>query len=111
MHDDALIVTIRSVGGTTVAKVSGEIDAHSAPGLLMTLDQMLDPAGRGFIDLSRVTFLDSSGLRILVLQLMRFEEAGGQLEISAASSVVHRVVSVAGLTEVFGLPEDPHSVQ
>jgi len=80
--------------------ITGEIDAETAPALTARLDEMLDPATTACVDLSGVTFMDSSGIRVLVLQFMRFQHSGGHLEISGASSMVRRVFDISGAAEL-----------
>jgi anti-anti-sigma factor len=101
MDSEEVLVEVAFVDGWTVAQLRGEIDADKAPALLMTLDQLLDRTMPARLDLSGVTFLDSSGLRVLILQYMRFDEAGGRLEISATSSIVSRVLDVGGVAHLF----------
>ena len=87
------------VGGSAVVTVSGEIDAHS----VVTLDASLDELGPGThctIDLGNVRFIDSSGLRVLILHSLRLRETGGSLEISEVSAAVLRVARIAGVGEL-----------
>jgi anti-anti-sigma factor len=98
MNDGCVDVSITSVGGFITVTLAGEIDAHTAPPLQRTLDHMLDPRMRIAVDLSRVSFIDSRGLQVLLVQTMRFHDNGGRFEIANASSCVQRVIRYAGLT-------------
>ena len=63
MADEGSRLTIeRNADGWTIA---GEIDAHSAPSLATALSEMPD-VGKVVADFSGVSFMDSSGLRVLV---------------------------------------------
>lgn len=80
--------------------VRGEIDIQSAP----QLDEALsNTAGDAVVlDLSDVTFIDSSGLRVLVMARTRIDSSGRSLVLCAgADSAVVRTIRLAGLTSDF----------
>ncbi len=90
-----------------VVTPSGEIDAHTAPQLRSTiLDQLSAPeVSQLVIDLSRVSFLDSSALGVLVGTLKRMRERGGRLDIVLPSSHARRVFEITALDRVLSLHE------
>lgn len=65
--DPVMTMTTVPVGAALVVEVVGELDLHTAPDLMATIDDALQRPGltRLIIDLSRVTFLGSSGLGVL----------------------------------------------
>jgi anti-sigma B factor antagonist len=75
----------------------GEIDAHSAP----MLSERLDPLPHGDadveLDMSEVSFIDSSGLRTLIDVHQRAESDNRRLVLRAPSHSVVRLLEVAGL--------------
>ena len=84
----------------TVVEVAGEIDLYSAPGLRAELGRAVetsDSAPRIVVDLSGVTFLDSTGVGVLVGALKGAREAGGQLALCSAQARVRRVFEITGL--------------
>lgn len=85
-----------------VLRVSGEIDIQTSP----ILDEGLrraqgDGASSIVVDLSDVTFLDSTGLSVLVTALKRGQSAGGGLRLASPRLNVQRVLEITGLAEVF----------
>lgn len=73
---------------------SGVIDAHTAP----KLAEALADAGFGTsLDMSNVSFIDSSGLRVLVDAHARSEEAGASLVLTNPSSSVEKLFRISGL--------------
>jgi anti-sigma B factor antagonist len=96
MHSELLDLQISYLDGSAIITASGEIDAYSA----VTLDAALNELGsgvRGLLDLSDVQFIDSSGLRVLMLHSLGFRENGGSLAIIEASAAVFRVATLAGV--------------
>ena len=83
--------------------VSGEIDAHSAPALADRLNDCSGDETDIVIDMSGVTFMDSSGLRVLIDLRHRIEAAPHGLVLHAPSETVVRLLEVAGLDDHFTL--------
>ncbi len=80
--------------------VRGEIDAATAPALSADLSRAVASGSNPIeIDLSAVTFIDSSGLRALIIGRQEAEAAGNSLRIVKASDVVSRLLDVTGLSE------------
>jgi anti-anti-sigma factor len=52
-------------GGTTVLRASGELDVAAVPALLPEVAALVAAAGSVVLDLSDVTFFDSSGVRLV----------------------------------------------
>ena len=81
--------------------VSGEVDAHSSESFATALVAAGEQATAVVIDLSGVTFMDSSGLRVLVEAQQRAEAAGSTLALRSPSRQIVRLLDLAGLTENF----------
>lgn len=95
---------ITELGSNSVA-LKGEIDAHSAPALAQRFDTL--PAGDIVIEMAEVTFMDSSGLRILIDLQQRADEASHRLILEAPSPSVVRLLEVSGLTDHFLIGREP----
>ena len=79
--------------------VVGEIDAHSAPALAAALEE--STADTIVVDMSGVTFMDSSGLRVL---LALAERSGGRsLQIAQPSRPIMRLFEISGLVDHFDI--------
>jgi anti-sigma B factor antagonist len=99
--DDVLKISSRRDGDSAVVTLAGELDLDGACRLDVELGRLLDDGVRHLqIDAADLEFVDSSGLRSLVLARTHYEDAGGQFRISAVSPPVGRVIEIAGLTGV-----------
>ena len=78
--------------------VSGEIDMSTAGMLWVTINATFGPAETARLDLSEITFIDSSGISVLLRAAKERE-----LRVTGASRQVQRVLDMAGLISVFGL--------
>lgn len=89
--------------GRTVASVSGDIDANSCNAIGEELNAIEVTGDALVLDMSEVSFLDSSGVSELLRLRQNLAEANTSLIIVEPSSAVHRVLGITGLLEVFGL--------
>jgi anti-sigma B factor antagonist len=87
-----------------VLVVGGEIDVATSPQLRRELHQLIDQGATSIVlDLSEVTFIDSSGLGVLVGVLKRLREDGGDraLVLAGLQDPVRKVFDITGLSELF----------
>jgi len=107
--DDALgaasfdIAADNPPGGTTLTVV-GEIDVATSPALRRELHSLIDDGATAIvIDFSATTFIDSSGLGVLVGALKRLPADGhdGALVLKGLQDPVRKVFEITGLTELF----------
>jgi anti-anti-sigma factor len=88
--------------------ISGEIDASTAPRLVEAVAQLPDSGGAVVVDVKDVTFIDSSGLRVLISLAERVRDDGRTVELSNPSSSVLRLLEITGLTSMFGIEPTPN---
>jgi anti-anti-sigma factor len=93
-EEGARLTIVRNVDGWTIA---GEIDAHSAPALAAAFSELPD-AAQIVADFREVSFMDSSGLRVLVDAAMLATNAGKTFAISHPQAAIKRVVEISGLS-------------
>lgn len=90
--------------GRSVVSAVGELDAHTAPALEAEVGPLSTrPGGALIVDLSGVSFLDSTGLGVLVTALKHAREAGGTLDLVVATPRVLKVLALTGLDVVIPL--------
>jgi stage II sporulation protein AA (anti-sigma F factor antagonist) len=98
---DQLSVEERTVNEIRVVALGGEMDRDVTDGLR---DALLPPDGptppRVVVDLAGVTFMDSSGINILLSVHQATVDAGGWLRIAGVRPSVMRVVELVGLHTV-----------
>ena len=87
--------------GTFVAAVLGEMDIATSPELLSRLSTVRGPAPfHVLVDLSELTFTDSTGIKALVSSAKDLETRGGSLIVCAPMPNVQRVFDIVQLSEV-----------
>ncbi len=92
---------------TAVCGASGELDAYTAPDLRDALDEQLE-AGVSWIiaDLKQLTYLDSTGLGILVGTAKKCRQAGGDLAVACDRGNLLRIFQISGTEEILNVVSD-----
>ena len=87
--------------GRAVLRVEGRLNLVTAPELRAAVERAV-AAGtpRVVIDLSAVTFIDSSGLGMVIAGLKHARQAGGELRIAAAGEQVRMVLELTKLNRI-----------
>ena len=81
--------------------VTGELDVASGPALEHAVARVLDGQGEDFrLNLSALTFVDSTGARSLVRVHHRLESIGRRLVLVSPTPPVRRVLELLGLDEL-----------
>lgn len=91
-------------GATRVIAVRGEIHVTSAPDFATRLDEAIsEGAAAVVIDLSAVTFIDSTGLSVLLNGLRRVTRAQGRLALVITNPTVLRLFEITRLDTTFDI--------
>ena len=98
-------VILDESGKWTVVSVTGEIDLSTSPALRQALQDAGSNGSNVVVDLSEVTFLDSTGLGDLVRARAAVIAGGGQFTLVVCQPRVRRVLEITGLDEVFFIHE------
>ncbi len=97
-----LEVDVQEQDRWSVVSLRGEIDVYTAPRLRQALIDLVE-AGKTniLVDMSKVDFLDSTGLGVLVGGLKRVKAQDGSLEIVATQDKILKIFEITGLSKVF----------
>ena len=92
-------VTWREEGLSLTAAVTGELDHHRARDVMMALDRRIDEGlpRQLVLDLSGLTFTDSSGIAVVLRAWKRMNQIGGQLRVVNTPPQADKVFRAAGL--------------
>lgn len=87
--------------GASVVVFRGEIDLESSPAARRTLLNCFSHTSNVIVDLSAVTYIDSSGVASLVEALQASKKNGSHFSLAAVSEPTRRVLELARLDKVF----------
>ena len=99
---------VNATDEATVIHVRGEIDMTTAGRLRDAIEPHMGPKQMIILDFSEVDFMDSSCLNVLVQARGRLTESGGSLILRNPSRAAHRVLTVAGATDLLETDAEDH---
>ena len=85
--------------------IDGEIDMATAPELQASLDGAVGFDSDLLVDCTRLTFIDSSGIAVLINTKQALAARGQRLRIANASVMIERLFTITGLSEILH-PDD-----
>ena len=91
-----------------VAYISGEIDHHSAKEIREAIDTAAERTSpkRLVLDFRGVTFMDSSGIGLVMGRYKLMTSLGGVLEVVNVSAHIKKVMRISGLDKFAKIRED-----
>ena len=93
-------------GKVVIVSVEGRVDTESAVDVNTTLQNVVSSGKYNLVlDMSDVSYISSSGLRVLADILTRSRKAGGDLKLVGLSDKVLRVMQIIGFTQFFSMYE------
>jgi anti-sigma B factor antagonist len=97
---DHLRIAVSQEDDRVVLSLDGELDMASAP-LLQRAVEDVELARKPLLvlDLGRLEFIDSTGLRIILATRKRCQERDQELAVTQGSQQVERLLSVTGMAE------------
>jgi anti-sigma B factor antagonist len=100
-------------GTVAVIVATGELDLSGAAVLEAEIERLAaEPElGTVVLDMRGLEFMDSSGLRLVVLADMRAREAGRRFALVRGSETVHRVFEITRMSDRLDFIADPEEVR
>jgi anti-sigma B factor antagonist len=96
--------TARIEDGIFLIEVEGELDLYSSAELMRTVEHVVGKnASAVVVDLSRTTFIDSTGLGVLVAGTKLMRGRGDELHLVGSTPATAAALSSAGLASYFSL--------
>ena len=88
-------------------QMSGEVDHHRAKELMQELERKVElycPSALT-LDLSGVTFMDSSGIAVVIHALRQMAQLGGRLQLQSIAEQPMKVLRAAGIEKIVEIKE------
>jgi anti-sigma B factor antagonist/stage II sporulation protein AA (anti-sigma F factor antagonist) len=95
MSPEIFDISVSQNDGTSIVRMSGELDLASSDRLSALLAELSDRTV--VVDLAGLTFIDSSGIAALVAAKDRLQSAGRELVLTRPQPNVDRVLEMTGL--------------
>jgi anti-sigma B factor antagonist len=98
-------VQVRQEGDIEVIELEGSLDGKTAPEVREQIRPVLSRAGKLILDLSRVGYLSSAGLRLLLLTYREVTARKGKVVLLGVSEDIKTVMSHTGFLTFFTLAD------
>lgn len=100
-------VEISVNGEVTTAYLCGEIDHHSAASIRAEIDNAaeLNMPSLLVLDFTRVSFMDSSGIGLVMGRYRNLSRRGGKLHITGTSPQIYKVMKLSGIEKLSTIDE------
>ena len=94
-------------GQPKVVPLEGEIDLHISPRVTSTLNAAVKAKPRNLVvDMENVSYIDSSGLAVLIEAMQNVEQYGGQFALAGLQETIRVIFEIARLDQVFRIFPD-----
>ena len=102
-------ITTSYSSGRLTLHLSGELDHHGAKGAMRTIDALLDKymPRDAVLDLAGLTFMDSSGIALIIRTDRRMRETGGRSAIANPRQQPLRVLDASGIDRRIPVKGEP----
>ncbi len=100
-------VSSRQENAAHIIAVSGDVDMESSPALRAEIQRVLKSATCVKLDLKAVSYLDSSGVAVLIQGLKWAQKVDVEYRLLDPSSQAKAVIELAQLQQLFTIDESP----
>ena len=99
-----MTLSVEKNGKVFVLGLSGKLDIEGGKMLVERMTQILDGGERYILlDFTDIAYINSSGLRALLLVAKQLASSGGMLILAGMSDANQKVLMISGLTSIFTL--------
>jgi len=95
-------LAVTTVGPVTILTINGRLDSNSSKELE---DQVMGLVTGGvsklLMDFGGVDYINSSGLRVLLMAFQHLKKSGGKLHLCNIKDYMNEVFEISGYTEIF----------
>jgi anti-sigma B factor antagonist len=96
-----MTVTITKNDAVTVAELSGELDATSAPAAQQQVLSLAQPGAKVVLDMTNVPYMSSAGLRMLLSTYRQMGASGGKIALAGVVDEIKDTMAVTGFLKFF----------
>ncbi len=94
-------ISTSTVSGVSVVTVQGTIDSSTAPAAQEQILPLVQPGCRLLLDMSRVDYMSSAGLRMMLLLYRRVAGGAGRVVLAGLSEDIKDTMSLTGFLDFF----------
>ena len=97
-------ITVRDEGDTKVVDLNGKLDTNTTPTAEGEINALLDAgASKLLINFEQLSYISSSGLRLLLATAKRLKGSGGDLKVCSLNEMATEVFEVSGFSAILNV--------
>ena len=96
-------IDVKKDGEISIVTIDGAVDGKTAPEAQNTITPLLQPNSAVILDMSKVNYMSSAGLRTLLLVYRQSSSQNSRLALVGVSEEVKDVMSMTGFLKFFTL--------
>lgn len=107
----SLFVDVSHRRNVLIVRLSGELDHHTAAEARKRMEAELSKGiyAHMILNLSELTFMDSSGLGVVLGRYRQISEQGGKLFLCSVHPSIHRLFELSGMFKILSLHDNEHA--
>ncbi len=99
-------ISVKTANEVTVLAFEGSLDTQTSPDALTQLTQLIEGGDKKIVvNLEKLHYISSAGLRILLAAAKQLKTADGELRICDLNEVVKEVFDISGFSTIFKIFE------
>ncbi|WP_062046521.1 anti-sigma F factor antagonist [Bacillus sp. JCM 19034] len=103
----SLQISVEEKGAVLLVRLIGELDHHTAEELRAQVEERLKRDVKHIVlNLEQLSFMDSSGLGVILGRYKQVKAIGGEMVVCAISPAVKRLFELSGLFKIIRLEEN-----
>lgn len=98
-----MIITSAEKNGITSIFIEGKLDTSSSDEAQAKLSSLTAPGTKMLMNLEKLEFVSSIGLRIILMQAKELKKNGGELRICGLHTTVKEVFTISGFSQILNI--------
>ncbi len=97
-------ITEKKISGVSVIALGGRLDAYVSGDVEQKLNALVDAGElRLVVNLERLEYISSSGLRVLLASLKKVRQREGDIKLACMKPHIKEVFDIAGFSQLFSI--------
>mgnify|MGYP001826694152 FL=1 len=94
-------IITRDEGDTTVVMLNGKLDTNTTPAAESEINALIDAgASKLLVNFEQLSYISSSGLRLLLATAKRLKASGGDLQVCSLNEMATEVFEISGFSTI-----------
>jgi anti-sigma B factor antagonist len=99
-----LDINNKDAGDVKVVGLDGNLDTNTSPAAQTHLDELINNGGsKVLIDLEKLNYISSAGLRVMLATAKKLRAAGGDLRLCSLNQNVQDVFEISGFSSILSV--------